>query len=50
MKINDNLGIDPVYWGKEKQSVFTKTFEGKASKEKLVEIHKQCVKIAKNKE
>lgn len=47
MKVAHNTGIDPLYWGKKKQSEFVQYFKGKANKDKLIEIYKDCVKQVK---
>ena len=47
MKVNDKLQINPLYWGTLKQSEFVEYFKGKASKEKLIEIYKECKKQIK---
>ncbi len=47
MKINDKLGINPLVWGGVKWSEFSKSFKGKATNEKLKEVHKECIKIYK---
>ena len=47
MKINDRIGITPEHYSDMKQSEFLVKFKGKASVEKLKEIHKECAKFKK---
>ena len=47
MKINPNYGITPEHYSDFKQSEFLEKFKGKASVEKLKELHKECVKLKK---
>lgn len=49
MKLKENIGINPEYWGGKKQSEFVQYFKDKLPKDKLVEKYKECVKIAKSK-
>ena len=49
MRLNKTLSIDPLHWGEFTQSEFLKEFEGKAPKEELISIYKECKKLVKKK-
>jgi len=49
MKLKDNIGINPLYWGAKPLEDFVEYFKDKAEIKKLEDIHEKCVDKVKKK-